>query len=84
MSDREAVAGRVRSVLSQVLGVPSDAIGPEFSAESSPAWTSLNHLMLVSQIENEFGVFFSSGEIQELSSLDRIVAAVSGRLEAGG
>jgi acyl carrier protein len=77
------VAGRVRTLLAQVLGVPGDRIGPGFSAESSPEWTSLNHLMLVSQLENEFGVFFSNQEVQELTSFDRIVTAVTGRGGSG-
>ncbi len=83
MSGREEVAARVAAVLCQVLGVPASEVGPGFSAESSPAWTSLNHLMLISQIESEFGVFFASSEVQELSSYDRLVAAVS-KHEAGG
>ena len=84
VSGRNEIAGRIATVLSQVLGVPAAGIGPGFSADSTPAWTSLNHLMLVSQIESEFGVFFASAEIQDLSSFDRLVSAVAGRLEAGG
>lgn len=77
------VAARVRGMLAQVLGVPADRIGPGFSAESTPEWTSLNHLMLVSQVENEFGVFFSNQEVQGLTSFDRIVSAVAGRAGPG-
>ena len=79
MSLSEGVVARVRAILSQVLGVRAEDIGPGFSAASAAEWTSLNHLMLVSQIESEFGVFFSSREVQELTSLDRIVTALSGR-----
>ncbi|HYC33287.1 MAG TPA: acyl carrier protein [Gemmatimonadales bacterium] len=78
MSD-PTIDGRVRAILSQVLGVPPDAIGPGFSSESNPEWTSLAHLMLISQIENEFGVTFGSKEISELTSLDRLTAAVTAR-----
>jgi len=70
-------------VLAQVLDVPPAKIGPDVSAESTPAWTSLNHLMLVSQLESEFGVFFTNQQIRELTSLDRIVAAIAGH-GAGG
>lgn len=74
----------MRSILADVLGVPVDAIGAGFSAATQPEWTSLNHLMLISQIESEFGVFFSNQEVQQLTSFDRIVTALSGRSEAGG
>jgi acyl carrier protein len=74
----EGVTGRVREILSQVLGVPTEGIGPGFSSDSAPEWTSLNHLMLVSQIEGEFGVFFSTQDVQALTSFDAIVAALTG------
>ena len=73
------VESTVKETLSQVLGVPAERIGSGFSAESTPEWTSLNHLMLVSQLESAFGVFFSNQEIQSLTSYDGILAALSGR-----
>lgn len=78
------VEERVRGLLAQVLDVAPEAIGPGFTAASVPSWTSLNHLMLVSQVENEFGVFFSNQEIRDIDSFDRLVEVVSGRLRAAG
>jgi acyl carrier protein len=79
MSDPARIS-RVRELLAQVLGVPAAGIGPEFSTSSSSAWTSLNHLMLVSQIESEFGVVFSNQEIRELTSFTAIVETLGRRL----
>ena len=84
MTGSEEVTGRVREILSQVLGVPAESIGPGFSSDSAPEWTSLNHLMLVSQIESEFGVFFAAQEVQKLTSFDAIVAALKGQGGTGG
>jgi len=77
------IASRVRELLAQILDVPKASIGPGFSAQSTPAWTSLSHLMLISQVEGEFEVFFSNQEIRDLTSFDRIVATVARRLDAG-
>jgi acyl carrier protein len=79
MNTGDGIPGRVRALLSQVLGVAPEAIGPNFSTDTAPAWTSLNHLMLISQVESEFGVFFTNQEIQQLTSFDRIVEAIAGR-----
>lgn len=84
MSGADDIAGKVRSVLAQVLDVPAPRIGPGFTAESTPAWTSLNHLMLISQLEGEFGIVFTNQQIQELTSFDRIVAAIAGHGTGGG
>lgn len=79
MNDQARIA-RVRELLAQVLDVPEAAVGPEFSASSSSAWTSLNHLMLISQLESEFGVVFSNQEIKELTSFTAIVETLGRRL----
>jgi acyl carrier protein len=69
-------------LLAQVLDVPAASVGPDFSASSSGAWTSLNHLMLISQLENEFGVVFSNQEIKGLTSFAAIVEAIDRRLDS--
>ena len=80
MNDRVRTS-RVRELLAQVLDVPAASVGPEFSTSSSGAWTSLNHLMLISQIESEFGVVFSNQEIRELTSFTAIVDTLDRRLD---
>jgi acyl carrier protein len=78
----QARTSRVREMLAQVLDVPATSVGPGFSAGSSGAWTSLNHLMLISQIESEFGVVFSNQEIKELTSFTAIVETLGRRLDS--
>jgi acyl carrier protein len=80
MTDRAEVSARVKHVLSQVLDLPAGAIGPDVSASSSPAWTSLNHLMMISQLESEFGIVFTNQEIRELTSFSAILATLDKRL----
>jgi acyl carrier protein len=82
MSDRSQMAARVREVMAQVLDLKPDEVGPELSADTSSAWTSLNHLMLISQLENEFGVVFSNQEIKELTSFPAIVETLRRRLDS--
>jgi acyl carrier protein len=84
MTPTDEIPTKLREILAQVLGASEDRIGPGFSAESAPEWTSLNHLMLISQLESEFGVFFTNQEVQQLTSFDRIVVALVGRNQAGG
>ena len=81
MGDETRIS-RVRELLAQVLDVPAASIGPEFSASSSSAWTSLNQLMLISQLESEFGVVFSNQEIKGLTSFNAIVEALGRRLDS--
>jgi acyl carrier protein len=77
--NREQIEARVRELLGQVLDVPSESIGPELSQALTPSWTSLTHLMLMSQIEGEFGVFLSNQEIRDLTSFAQIVETLAQR-----
>jgi acyl carrier protein len=82
MTDRGEVSGRVREIMAQVLDLAPDAIDTELSTTTSSAWTSLNHLMLVSQLESEFGVVFSNEEIKQLSSFPAILQILGRRLDS--
>jgi acyl carrier protein len=82
MTDQSQVAVRVREVMAQVLDLAPGEIGPELTPETSSAWTSLNHLMLISQLESEFGVVFSSTEVKELTSFTAILDALGRRRDS--
>ncbi len=82
MSERNDIEARVRELMAQVLDLPAAEIGPELSTSTSSAWTSLNHLMLISQLESEFGVVFSNQEIRELTSFSAILETLGRRLDS--
>ncbi len=84
MTGGDETSARIRELLSQVLDVPAESIGPGFSRETASSWTSLNHLMLVSQIESEFGLMFSNAEIRDLTSFERILDTVIRQLAKDG
>ena len=77
---RESLEAGVRELLAQVAQTDPSAVGPGFQCSEAPGWSSLQHLMLVSQLESRFGVTFTNQEIPGLSSYDAIVAALVGRL----
>ena len=84
MTDRAQMTARVREIVAQVFDLPVTQVADELSAGNSSAWTSLNHLMLVSQLENEFGVVFSNQEVRALSSVGTILETLGRRLDSVG
>ena len=84
MSGTDDITARVREILAHVLDVPAERIGPGFSSDEAPEWDSLTHLMLISQLESEFGVFFPSQELPQLTSLERIADAIARQAAPGG
>lgn len=70
---------RLRSIIARELDVAIDAVPADASAETFLPWDSLGHVRIVVAVEEEFGVRFATAEIPELSSLDKLVAALAAR-----
>ena len=79
---RAAIEAGVRELLVQVTQADAPSVGPGFECAHAPGWSSLQHLMLVSQLESRFGVTFTNQEIPGLTGYDAIVGALAGRLGA--
>ena len=77
---RESIEAGVRELLAQVTQTDPNSVGPGFHCAQAPGWSSLQHLMLVSQLESRFDVTFPNREIPQLTSYDAIVTALAGRL----
>ena len=50
---------RLREVIAETLGIDIEDVGDETSPQTVAAWTSLNHLTLMSAIEEAFGIQMS-------------------------
>jgi acyl carrier protein len=81
MSSSE-VDSRVRDVMAGVLDVPAAEIGSGFRRDDASAWDSMNHLRLVSALEEAFGIRFTMKEVGEMESFDDVRRKVAERLQA--
>ncbi len=67
---------RLKTIVSNVLKLKADEVIPDVSRETCKAWTSLAHLLLVTQIESAYGVQLSTSQvvsIRTLGDLEKIV-----------
>ena len=69
---------RLRSVMTETLGVTTADLTEDASPQTIPSWTSLNHLSLMAAVEETFGVTFSMEEMgaagESLAHLRRLLA----------
>ena len=66
------VEGRIREVMAGILEVDPKSIVAGFGRDDAPAWDSLNHLRLVSALEEALGIRFTMREVGELYGFDAI------------
>jgi acyl carrier protein len=70
---------QIKTVLANVLGVPSAQIADDASVDNMETWDSLRQIRLLMAVEEKFGVTFTDDEISNLTSLSALVDAVQRR-----
>jgi acyl carrier protein len=67
---------QVRSVASDIFGIPADGITAESSPETVENWDSMQHLNLVLAIEEKFGVQLDPEDIEKMKNIGAVAALV--------
>lgn len=75
MDDSEMLA-RVEAVFHDVLDNPSIRLSSATTAADVEDWDSLNHIQLVVAVEKNFGVKFTSAEIQGWNNVGDMLACI--------
>lgn len=65
-----------------VLDVPAVEIDSGFRRDDASAWDSMNHLRLVSALEEAFGIRLTMKEVGEMESFDDVRSKVAERLRS--
>ncbi|MEK6644845.1 MAG: acyl carrier protein [Planctomycetota bacterium] len=68
---------KFKSAVSAILGVPPSEVVDSLSSESVDSWDSLNHINLISAMEQEFGVMLpteSMAAFQSIAGLKSLLA----------
>ena len=69
--------------MAQVLRLPVEQIGADAAIGTVPNWDSTAHLRMMLALEDAFGIEFDETDMVEMTSLDRILAAVERRRSGG-
>ena len=63
-------------IFAKVFGLMDNSINMGTSQENLENWDSLNHILLIVEIEKKFDIKFKVGEISELNSVKKIFKRV--------
>jgi acyl carrier protein len=61
--DRPAVMSTLTEVFRKVLDDPGITLTPQTTADDVEGWDSLNHIIIVVEIERRFGIKFQAAEM---------------------
>ena len=71
---------RLMTIISQVLLLDIDDISDSLKRKEYEPWDSMAHLMLISEVENQFGIFFEDDEIVEIWTVADLKQALASKL----
>ena len=78
--DKSAIMSTLTDVFRKVLDDPSITLTPETTAEDVENWDSLNHVFIVVEVEQRFGIKFQAAEMEELKNVGELADLVERRL----
>lgn len=74
-----AMGERVCAIAADVFQTDASRIDLTMGPEDIDRWDSLNHLRLITEVENAFSIRLTMAQIQQIQSLDDIVKFASER-----
>ena len=73
------VLTRMQPLFRDILDIPDLELTPDLSARDVPEWDSLNHIRLISGIEQHFGVQLSSADVERLTCVGDMADLVAAK-----
>jgi acyl carrier protein len=80
--DKDEILKTVNAVFIDVLNNENIVLTYETTANDVEEWDSLNHIHLVVTIEKQFGIRFSSQEIQSWNSIGELIVSIGNRVNS--
>jgi len=80
MTDRADILTKVREAFKVALDIPPQLVTMESSASDIPAWDSVSHLSLASELEQAFNISLDVDELIEMENVREIVRIIEMKL----
>jgi len=76
------VSDQIRTLASDIFGVPAGQITPASTPETIETWDSIQHLNLVLALEEKFALQLSPEEIEQMKTIGEVIKLVEAKLQA--
>jgi acyl carrier protein len=70
---------QLRAIVARVFDIPQEKVTDQLERGKLEVWDSLNHLLLISEIEDELGVEFTTEEVLKINTYKDIREIISKR-----
>lgn len=78
--DNKEILAKVQELLAEIVDDESLVLTEDMGPADVDEWNSLAHFQLVVALQNEYGIKFSIAEIQEWSTVGKIISSITSKL----
>jgi len=78
--EKNAIVEKTLIIIRQVLKNEKIEWDGELTAEEINGWDSLSHMIIITELENEFKIKFKLKELNKLNNLDSLVTLIQSKL----
>ena len=78
---KKEIIDKLYKVFRTVFEINDDSLNINTDQKSIEKWDSLNHILLIVELESEFEIKFNSGELAELDNMSALYNKIKERLE---
>lgn len=78
--EKAEIAQKLTPVFRKVFSDNSLVITDELSALDVENWDSLSHMLLISEVENEFSIKFKLKDLNKMANVGDMIAIISSKL----
>lgn len=74
--EENKILEKLQEIFVDVLDEEDIVISMETSMENTDEWDSLAHLMLIAEIENQFGFKFKMEQVSKVTSVQKLIQTI--------
>lgn len=68
----------LKELVAEVFNIKEKNVTPELSQDNLDNWDSMNHLKLITAVEEELDINLTMDEIEEITSIAKLISIIEG------
>jgi len=78
--ERNEIVNKIKTILVAVLKHEDFVMNDELTAAKVNGWDSLTHMIIITDIENAFGIKFKLKELNKLNNMGSLIELITAKL----
>ena len=78
--DIESITEKLTKIFKNIFNDESIILSNETSAKDIGSWDSLSHMLMITEVENEFSVKFKLREINKLKNVGTLIELIESKM----